>query len=58
MTVQQHYVKPTHDYSDNVLSEECKQQTGLNEELVKNAQPLELVLEEVGKCTMTSRHPN
>lgn len=47
VTVQQHYVKPSHDYSDNVLSEECKQLTGLNEEHVKNAQPLELVLDEV-----------
>ncbi|XP_067937467.1 epithelial splicing regulatory protein 1-like isoform X1 [Watersipora subatra] len=49
VTVQQHHVKPTHDYSDNVLSEECKQLTGLNEELVKNAQPLELVLEEMDR---------
>lgn len=50
VAVQQHYVKPSsQDYTDNVLSEECKQLTGLNEEHIKNAQPLEQVLDEVSK---------
>ena len=48
MAVQQHYVKPnSQEYTDNVLSEECKQVTGLSEEHIKNAQPLEQVLDEV-----------
>lgn len=48
VAVQQTYVKPNFpDCSDSILSEECKQLTGLNEEHVKNAQPLEQVLEEV-----------
>lgn len=46
--LQQHYVRPTtDDISETVLSEECKIQTGLSEDAIRSAQPLEQVLEEV-----------
>ena len=43
-------MRPTgDDISETVLTEECKIQTGLSEEAIQNAQPLEYVLDEV--CT-------
>lgn len=35
------------EYCDSVLTDECKQVTGLDEEVIKNSQPLEQVLDEV-----------
>lgn len=50
IAVQQHYVKPQpNELSETVLTEDCKLETGLNEEVIKNAQPLEVVLDEVRK---------
>lgn len=47
IALQQHYVRPTlEDFSETVITEECKAQTGLSEDAVKNAQPLETVLDE------------
>lgn len=45
----QHYlVKPSsQEHTDNVLSEECKLETDINEDAVKNSSQLEQVLEEV-----------
>ena len=48
VALQCHHVRPmTDDISETVLTEECKIQTGLSEEAIKNAQPLEQVLDEV-----------
>lgn len=50
-TLQQHFVRPTAPddlISETVLTEECKIQTGLPEDAIRNAQPLEHVLDEVG----------
>ena len=53
VAVQHHYVRPTaDDLSETVLTEECRIQTGMNEEAIKNAQPLEHVLDEVCVETM------
>ena len=47
-SLQFHHVRPvTDDISETLLTEECKIQTGLSEEAIKHAQPLEQVLEEV-----------
>ena len=47
--VQQHYVKPQpNELSETVLTDDCKQETGLQEEVIKNSHPLEHVLDEVG----------
>ncbi|KAK2156341.1 hypothetical protein LSH36_216g07063 [Paralvinella palmiformis] len=41
------YVRPVEDdVMETALTEECKIQTGLNEDLIKNAQPLDQVLDE------------
>ncbi len=52
--LQQHYVRPTKDdaSTENVLTEECKAQTDLPEDDIKNAQPLEHVLDEVKTQTL------
>lgn len=49
VAVQQNYVRPgiSQEYSDNILTDECKQVTGLDEVVIKNSQPLEQVLDEV-----------
>ena len=50
MQVQQHYVKPQpNELSETVLTDDCKQETGLQEEVIKNSHPLEHVLDEVGR---------
>ena len=55
--LQQHYVRPTaDDISETVLTEECKIQTGLSEDAIRNAQPLEQVLEEVGHSHFLFAH--
>lgn len=49
VAVQQHYVRPTpNELSETVITEECKLETGLDEEVIKNAQPLDHVIDEVG----------
>lgn len=47
VAVQQHHVKPQpSETTETVLTEECKTETGLNEEAVKHSQPLEHILDE------------
>ena len=49
VALQQHYVRPAlEDIGENILTEECRIQTGLDEDAIRNAQPLEQVLDEVG----------
>ena len=48
IAVQQHYVRPAPtELSETVLTDDCKLETGLQEENIKNAHPLEHVLDEV-----------
>ena len=48
IAVQQHYVRPAPtELSETVLTDDCKLETGLQEENIKNAHPLDHVLEEV-----------
>ncbi|KAH3779041.1 hypothetical protein DPMN_180520 [Dreissena polymorpha] len=48
VAVQQHYVRPTpSELSETVITEECRLETGLDEEVIKNAHPLDHALEEV-----------
>ena len=65
VALQQHYVRPAaEDLTETVLTEECRIQTGMSDEAIKNAQPLEQVLEEVSyweskdsdKNTLVSRY--
>lgn len=49
VTLQHHFVRPTAAddlITETVLTEECKIQTGLPEDAIRNAQPLEHVLDE------------
>lgn len=56
--MQQHYVKPQpSETTETVLTEECKTETGLNEEAVKHSQPLEHILDEVSSIYNQSLHP-
>lgn len=58
VAVQQHYVKPQpSETTETVLTEECKTETGLNEEAVKHSQPLEHILDEVSSIYNKSLHP-
>lgn len=58
VAVQQHYVKPQpSETTETVLTEECKTETGLNEEAVKHSQPLEHILDEVSSIYNQSLHP-
>lgn len=46
--MQQHYCRPTpNELSETVITEDCKQETGLDEDIIKNAQSLDHVLDEV-----------
>lgn len=46
--VQSYYCRPTqNELRETILTEECKIVTGLNEDLIKSAFPLEQVLDEV-----------
>lgn len=47
IAVQHHYVRPTpNELSETVLTDDCKLETGLQEETIKNAQSVEHVLDE------------
>ena len=49
VSLQSHYVKPMpNELTETILTDECKEETGLDENAVRNGQPLEVVLEEVG----------
>jgi len=57
--VQVHYVRPSRyddvtATSDSVLTEECRIQTNLPEDAIRNAQPLEIVVDEVSFDRITS----
>ncbi len=46
--MQHHYVKPQpNELSESLLTDDCKTETGLDENAVKNGQSLDHVLEEV-----------
>jgi len=54
VSVQVHYVRPSPcddvaAETDSVLTEECRIQTNLPEDAIRNAQPLELVIDEVSQ---------
>ena len=58
VSVQVHYVRPSPcddvaAASDSVLTEECRIQTSLPEDAIRNAQPLELVIDEVSRTAST-----
>lgn len=61
-TLQQHFVRPTAPddlISETVLTEECKIQTGLPEDAIRNAQPLEHVLDEFERFLCSKEvHPD
>ncbi|XP_014675115.1 PREDICTED: epithelial splicing regulatory protein 1-like isoform X2 [Priapulus caudatus] len=57
VAVQHSYVKPqTADINDVILTEDCRQQTGLQENAIKSAQPLEQVLEQFDQFARTKLH--
>jgi len=60
LALQQHYVRPTtNDASEVVITEECKAQTGLNEECIKTAQPLKDVLDKFDRFLSSKEiHPD
>ena len=48
VAIQHHYCRPTPtELSETVLTDDCKLETGLQEENIKNAHPLEHALDEV-----------
>lgn len=50
VTLKAHYVKPQPtDLAETILTDECKEETGLDENAVRNGQPLDFVLEEVSQ---------
>ncbi|GAB1600064.1 epithelial splicing regulatory protein 1-like isoform X4 [Argonauta hians] len=50
VALQQHFVKPQpNEISETLLTEDCKTETGLEEEVIKNSQPLEHVLDEMDR---------
>ncbi|XP_076449864.1 RNA-binding protein fusilli-like isoform X2 [Babylonia areolata] len=50
VSLQSHYVKPQpNDLTETILSEECREDTGLDENAVRNGQPLDFVLEELDR---------
>ena len=59
VSVQVHYVRPSPcddvaAETDSVLTEECRIQTNLPEDAIRNAQPLELVVDEVSRSVSQS----
>ena len=43
---------------DNILTEECRIQTGLDDDLIRAAQPIEQVLDEVNIINDFAKDPN
>ncbi|XP_052230014.1 epithelial splicing regulatory protein 1-like isoform X1 [Dreissena polymorpha] len=60
VAVQQHYVRPTpSELSETVITEECRLETGLDEEVIKNAHPLDHALEEFDRFLVSKGvHPD
>ncbi|XP_045194207.1 epithelial splicing regulatory protein 1-like isoform X2 [Mercenaria mercenaria] len=60
VAVQQHYCRPTpNELSETVITEDCKQETGLDEDIIKNAQPLDHVLDEFDRFLVSKGvHPD
>ncbi|KAK3607377.1 hypothetical protein CHS0354_022538 [Potamilus streckersoni] len=60
VAVQQHYVKPVpNELSETVLTDDCKIETGLQEETIKNSQSLEHVLDELDRFLQSKGvHPD
>uniref|UniRef100_A0A1W7RAM2 Epithelial splicing regulatory protein 1 n=1 Tax=Hadrurus spadix TaxID=141984 RepID=A0A1W7RAM2_9SCOR len=54
VAVQQHIVKPRcSDINDNLLSDICKNEIGLADDVIKNGQPLEQVLDQLDQFVRT-----
>ncbi|KAL8593028.1 hypothetical protein ACOMHN_017958 [Nucella lapillus] len=60
VSLQSHYVKPLPDEeSETILTEECREVTGMDENDVRNGQPLDCVLEELDRFLMAKGvHPD
>jgi len=63
VTVQVQYVRPSPcddvaTASESVLTEECRIQTNLSDDAIRNAQPLELVVDEVCSVNRPMLHLN
>ena len=61
MDLHQHLVRASFEDSEHILTEECRIQTGLDEDAIRSALPIEQVLDEVSstsaRITQTSsRH--
>ncbi|XP_023221970.1 RNA-binding protein fusilli-like isoform X1 [Centruroides sculpturatus] len=54
VAIQQNVVKPRcYDINDNLLSDTCRNEIGLEDEVIKNGQPLEQVLEQFDQFVRT-----
>ena len=55
VALQSHYVKPQpNDLTETILTDDCKEETGLDENAVRSGQPLDFVLEEVSIALFAS----
>ncbi|KAK7469858.1 hypothetical protein BaRGS_00036136 [Batillaria attramentaria] len=60
VSLQSHFVKPQpNDLTETVLTDECKEETGLEENAVRNGQHLDVVLEELDRFLVAKGvHPD
>ncbi|XP_041376014.1 epithelial splicing regulatory protein 1-like isoform X2 [Gigantopelta aegis] len=60
VALQSHFVKPQpNELSESLLTEDCKTETGLDENVIKNGQPLDQVLEELDRFLVAKGvHPD
>ncbi|XP_076470540.1 RNA-binding protein fusilli-like isoform X2 [Babylonia areolata] len=60
VSLQSHYVKPQpNELTETILTDDCKEETGLDENAVRNGQPLDVVLEELDRFLVAKGvHPD
>lgn len=60
VTLQSHFVKPQpNDLTETILTDDCKEETGLDENAVRNGQHLDVVLEELDRFLVAKGvHPD
>ncbi|XP_070189517.1 epithelial splicing regulatory protein 1-like isoform X2 [Littorina saxatilis] len=60
VSLQSHYVRPTPtDLTETILTDDCKEETGLDENAVKSGQQLDIVLEELDRFLVAKGvHPD
>ncbi|KAL8612408.1 hypothetical protein ACOMHN_008393 [Nucella lapillus] len=60
VSLQSHYVKPQpNELTETLLTEDCKEETGLDENAVRNGQPLDVALEELDRFLVAKGvHPD